>query len=84
MGKLVEFTGVSGQKVSINRNKVVSLEDCCDSTKIFTGSGEYDYVRVTDDFKTASRKIDGEISVSFIDIAIFVLFLIFIFLKLMQ
>lgn len=84
MGKLIEFAGVSGQKVSINREKVVSLEACCDSTKIFTGSGEYDYVRVTDDFKTASRKIDGEIRVSFIDMAIFVLFLIFIFLKLMQ
>lgn len=84
MGKLVEFTGVSGQKVLINRDKVVSLEACRYSTKIFTGSGENDYVRVTDDFKTASRKIDGEIRVSFIDIAIFVLFLIFIFLKLMQ
>lgn len=84
MGKLVEFTGVSGQKVSINRDKIVSLEDCCDSTKIFTGSGDYDYVRVTDNFKTVSRKINGEIRVSFIDIAIFVLFLIFIFLKLMQ
>lgn len=46
MGKLVEFTGVSGQKVS--------------------------------------RKINDEIRVSFIDTAIFVLFLIFIFLKLMQ
>lgn len=84
MGKLVEFTGVDGKKVSINRDKVVSLEACCDSTKIFIGSGENDYVRVTDNFKTASRKIDGEIRVSFIDIAIFVLFLIFIFLKLMQ
>lgn len=82
MVKLVEFTGVAGQKVSINRDKVVFLEDCNDSTKIFTGSG--DYVRVTDNFKTVSRKIDGEIRVSFIDVAIFVLFLVFIFLKLMQ
>ncbi len=84
MGKLVEFTGVDGQKVLINRDKVVSLEDCNDSTKIFTASGEYDYVRVAEDLKTVSRKIDGEIRVSFIDIAIFVLFLVFIFLKLMQ
>lgn len=84
MGKLVEFTGVSGQKVSINRDKVVYLEACNDSTKIYTGSGDYDYVRVAEDLKTASRKIDGEIRVSFIDIAIFVLLLIFIFLKLIQ
>lgn len=84
MGKLVEFTGVDGQKVSINRDKVVSLEDCNDSTKIFTGSCDYDYVRVADNFKTVSRKINGEIRVSFIDIAIFVLFLVFIFLKLIQ
>lgn len=84
MGKLVEFTGVDGLRVSINRDKVVSLEDCNDSTKIFTGSGENDYLRVAENFKTVSRKIDGEIRVSFIDIAIFVLFLIFIFLKLMQ
>lgn len=84
MGKLVEFTGVAGEKLSINRDKVVLLEDCNDSTKIFTGSGEYDYVRVAENFKTASRKIDGEIRVSFIDIAIFVLFLVFIFLKLIQ
>lgn len=84
MGKLVEFTGIDGRKVSINKDKVVSLEACNDSTKIFTGSGDYDYVRVTDNFKTVSRKINGEIRVSFIDIAIFVLFLIFIFLKLMQ
>lgn len=84
MGKLVEFTGIDGQKVLINRDKVVSLEACNDSTKIFTGSGNCDYVRVIEDLKTASRKIDGEIRVSFIDIAIFVLFLIFIFLKLMQ
>ena len=84
MGKLVEFTGIDGQKVSINRDKIVSLEACNDSTRIFTGSGDYDYVRVTDNFKTVSRKINSEIRVSFIDIAIFVLFLIFIFLKLMQ
>lgn len=84
MGKLVEFTGIDGQKVSINRDKVVSLEACNDSTKIFTGSGDYDYVRVAENFKTVSRKIDDEIRVSFIDIAIFVLFLVFIFLKLMQ
>nr|DAH58027.1 MAG TPA: hypothetical protein [Caudoviricetes sp.] len=84
MGKLVEFTGVYGQNVSINRDKVVFLEDCNDSTKIFTGSGDYDYVRVAGNFKTVSRKIDGEIRVSFINIAIFVLFLVFIFLKLMQ
>lgn len=84
MGKLVEFTGVDGQKVLINRDKVVSLEACNDSTKIFTGSGEYDYLRVAENFKTVSLKIDDEIRVSFIDIAIFVLFLVFIFLKLMQ
>ena len=84
MGKLVEFTGVDGLHVSINRDKVVSLEACNDSTKIFIGSGEYDYLRVAENFKTVSRKINGEIRVSFIDIAIFVLFLIFIFLKLMQ
>lgn len=84
MGKLVEFTGVDVQKVLINRDKVVSLEACNDSTKIFTWSGEYDYLRVAENFKTVSRKIDDEIRVSFIDIAIFVLFLVFIFLKLMQ
>ena len=84
MGKLVEFTGVDGQKVLINRDKVVSLEACNDSPKIFTGSDEYDYLRVAENFKTVSRKIDDEIRVSCIDIAIFVLFLVFIFLKLMQ
>lgn len=84
MGKIVEFIGVSGRKVAINKDKVVSLESCGDSTKIFTGSGDYDYVRVADNLKTVSRKINGGIRVSFIDIAIFVLFLVFIFLKLMQ
>lgn len=82
MGKLIELTGLDGQKVFINRDKVVSLEYYKDSTKVFTGAG--DYVRVTEDLKTVSRKIDGEIRVSLIDIFIFVLFLVFIILKLLQ
>lgn len=84
MGKLVKFKLYNGAYVLINKDHVISVERHGDTTKIFLGNGEYDYVRVDDDLKKVSQKIDGEIRVSFIDIAIFVLFLVFIFLKLIQ
>lgn len=84
MGKLVKFTLLNGSDILINKDNIVSAQRDGDSTKIFSGYGEFDYVRVVEDLKTVSKKIDGEIRVSFIDIAIFVLFLVFIFLKLIQ
>lgn len=84
MGKLVKFTLLNGSDILINKDNIVSAQRDGDSTKIFSGYGEFDYVRVVEDLKTVSKKIDGEIRVSFIDIVIFVLFLVFIFLKLIQ
>lgn len=84
MGKLVKFTLLNGSDILINKDNIVSVQRDGDSTKIFSGYGEFDCIRVVEDLKTVSKKIDGEIRVSFIDIAIFVLFLIFIFLKLLQ
>lgn len=84
MGKLVKFTLLNGSDILINKDNIVSVHRDGDSTKIFSGCGEFDYIRVVEDLKTVSKKIDGEIRVSFIDIAIFVLFLVFIFLKLLQ
>nr|DAQ17457.1 MAG TPA: Flagellar and Swarming motility protein [Caudoviricetes sp.] len=84
MGKLVEITLTNGKKVLFNKDKVELLSPEGDTTKIFLGSGEFDYIHSSEDIKKISKKIDGEIRVSFIDIAIFVLLLIFIFLKLIQ
>ena len=84
MGKLVEITLTNGKKVLFNKDKVELLSPEGDTTKIFFGSGEFDYIHSSEDIKKISKKIDGEIRVSFIDIAIFVLLLIFIFLKLIQ
>jgi flagellar biosynthesis regulator FlaF len=84
MGKLVKFTLLNGSDILINKDNIVSAQRDGDSTKIFSRYCEFDYIRVVEDLKTVSKKIDGEIRVSFIDIAIFVLFLVFIFLKLIQ
>lgn len=84
MGKLVKFTLLNCRDILINKDNIVSVHRDVDSTKIFYGHGVFDYIRVVEDLKTVYKKIDGEIRVSFIDIAIFVLFLVFIFLKLLQ
>lgn len=84
MGKLIEVTLINGEKGYLNKDKIEFLIPDGDITKIFFSRDKQDYIRVNEDYKKVVKKIDGENRASLIDIFIFVLFLVFIILKLLQ